>query len=251
MTINLKYKVLFMLHFLLHQVRCGTLLFDLKLVTNAPDGAESPGWMILDLFPQPLNMDVDGPGVSDVFISPDLVEELFPCEHLIRGRSQEIKQLQFLGRHIYGMPVADNGIVGQIDREAVVFNAFCLIFRGLLGFDWLIPAQDCADPCDHFLGIKGLHNIVVGAELKSEYFIKNFSFCGKHDDRRRGFGADLTAHLVPVDSRKHQIKENQVGMIGFIGGERILSIIYNLCIKSFLYEIKGNKFCDIFVVIDN
>ena len=60
MTINFKYKVLFMLHFLLYQVRCGTLLFDLKLVTNAPDGAESPGRMILDLFPQPFDMDVDG-----------------------------------------------------------------------------------------------------------------------------------------------------------------------------------------------
>ena len=39
--------------------------------------------MVLDLFSQPLDMDIDRTGVSEVLISPDVVEQLLTCKDLI------------------------------------------------------------------------------------------------------------------------------------------------------------------------
>ena len=39
--------------------------------------------MILDLLAQTLNMNINGTGVADILISPDLVKELFTCEYLV------------------------------------------------------------------------------------------------------------------------------------------------------------------------
>ena len=39
--------------------------------------------IVLDLFPQPFDMDIDGAGVTEVLISPDVVEQLLTCKDLI------------------------------------------------------------------------------------------------------------------------------------------------------------------------
>ena len=39
--------------------------------------------MVFDLFPQPFDMDIDGAGVTEVLISPDVVEQLLTCKDLI------------------------------------------------------------------------------------------------------------------------------------------------------------------------
>ena len=46
--------------------------------------------MILDLFPEPFDMDIDRAGVAEVLIAPDMVEQLLTGEDLIRGGSKEI-----------------------------------------------------------------------------------------------------------------------------------------------------------------
>ena len=46
--------------------------------------------MILDFFPQTLDMDIHGSGVADVFITPDMVQELLPGKDLVGGRGEEV-----------------------------------------------------------------------------------------------------------------------------------------------------------------
>ena len=49
------------------------VLLYFKLITNAPNGAESPGIVVFDFLPQPLDMDIDSTCISNVFIAPDMV----------------------------------------------------------------------------------------------------------------------------------------------------------------------------------
>ena len=62
---------------------------------------QTPGLVVFDLLTETFDMYVDRSGISDVFISPNMIQQLFPGEDLIRRGGQKIQQLQFLGRHIH------------------------------------------------------------------------------------------------------------------------------------------------------
>ena len=74
------------------------LLLYFKLVSNAPYGGKFPAIMIFDLLAQTLNMHINSTGISNILISPDLIQKLLSCKHLIWRRCQdtwEAKRLQF------------------------------------------------------------------------------------------------------------------------------------------------------------
>ena len=66
------------------------LPLHLEFVTNAPDGGQRPVVIVLDFFPETFDVDVYGPGIADILISPDMVQQLLTGEDLIRGGSKEI-----------------------------------------------------------------------------------------------------------------------------------------------------------------
>ena len=72
-------------------------------------------------------MYVHSAGVADVFIAPDMVQELFSCKNLVRRGCQEIEKFQLLGRHLHGMALVKNGIIGQVYDEIRVFHIFALL----------------------------------------------------------------------------------------------------------------------------
>ena len=56
------------------------------------------------------------------------------------------------------MAVTDNGIIRQVDRQSVIFNAFCFVLHWFFRFYRIVPSQDRTDPCDHLFGIEGFHD---------------------------------------------------------------------------------------------
>ena len=52
------------------------LLLYFKLVSNAPYGGKFPAIMIFDLLAQTLNMHINRTGISNILISPDLIQKL-------------------------------------------------------------------------------------------------------------------------------------------------------------------------------
>ena len=65
-------------------------LFYLKLVSDAPDSCDAPGWLVLDFLAETLYMHIDSAGVADIFIAPYVVQKLLPCKHLIWRRGKKI-----------------------------------------------------------------------------------------------------------------------------------------------------------------
>ena len=117
--------------------------------------------MIFDLFSKTFDVDIHSPGVADVFVSPDLIEKLFSCKHLIRRSCKEIQKLQLLWRHIHVLSIYNDRVVRQVDRNARIFDAFPFGNIVCLRFGRLIPAQNGFYPGNEFLRIKRFDNIVV------------------------------------------------------------------------------------------
>ena len=53
-------------------------LFYLKLVSDAPDSCDAPGWLVLDFLAETLYMHIDSAGVADIFIAPYVIQKLLP-----------------------------------------------------------------------------------------------------------------------------------------------------------------------------
>src|SRR5699024_3212620 len=97
------------------------------LVSDAPDRADGPAFAVLDLFAETLDMYVYRAGIANVLIAPDVVEKLLPGKYLVGGGGQEIEEFQLLGRHLHGMSLVKNGIVGQVDHQVGIFHKFPLL----------------------------------------------------------------------------------------------------------------------------
>jgi len=79
-------------------------------------------FMIVDFLTQTLNMYVNGTGITNVFISPDLVKKLFTGKYMVRGRGKEIQKLQLLRRHFNRASHIEDRVVGLINNQIRIFH---------------------------------------------------------------------------------------------------------------------------------
>ncbi len=86
--------------------------------------------MIFNFFSQTLDVYINRAGVSNVFISPDLIQKLLSGKYMVWGRRQKIQKLQLLWGHIHGFSHINYRIVGEIDGKIFVFHTFVTaVFR--------------------------------------------------------------------------------------------------------------------------
>ena len=62
---------------------------------------------------------------------------------------------------------------------------------------------------------------------------------------------DFTADLIAVDSREHQIQNDQIRAKRGKFFQCFFSVIYDFCLKAFFGKIQGDELCDVVIVIDN
>ena len=89
-----------------------------KFIAHAPHGLERPfGGNTLQLFAQALDVNVNRAGVTEIIEAPYFIEKLVSCEYLIEIGCEEVKQLEFLRRHLdCGAHICDL-VVWQIDYK--------------------------------------------------------------------------------------------------------------------------------------
>ena len=151
------------------------------------------------------------------------------------------------------MAAVGDRVVGQVDGQVRVLHILALLgrFRRGRSRSSLIAAQHGLDPGYQLLGVEGLDHVVISAQLQSQDLIKNFALGGKHDDRNLGGGPQLTAHLVAVDTRKHQIQQDQVRLKFREDLQGFLAVIDNIGFVAFFHQIERNQLCDVLIVIYN
>src|SRR2546427_8414656 len=111
-----------------------------KAVSDATDGVDEP-WrrgLLLDLAAEPVNVNVDRPGLTRVVVAPDALEELVAGEHLTGMTQQEDEQLEGLRLDRQGVAVAEQPMAGDVDLDAPEIDDR----RRVLGRDSLFGASE-------------------------------------------------------------------------------------------------------------
>ena len=72
-----------------------------------------------------------------------------------------------------------------------------------------------------------LGQILVTTRLQTRDHVLRISLGGDEDDRherQRGVGLEPPAHLDPVDTRHHDVQQNEVGVLPAGEGQRLLAV---------------------------
>src|ERR1700712_109402 len=165
----------------------GGLIGRSRLVADPSHGDHDRGVLRvdLDLGPQPLDVDVDQPGVGGVAVPPDLLEQDLAR---VLGQADEQVELQ------RGQPdldaVAGDRVAGDVDGE--VPDVEVLRRRNLEA------PYPCPDAGHELLGLERLRHVVVGPGLQADDDVDGVALGGEHHDRDARLRADLPAHVDAV-----------------------------------------------------
>jgi hypothetical protein len=113
------------------------------------------------------------------------------------------------------------------------------------------PAQHAADAGDQLAGAERLDHVVVGAQLQADDPVRLVALGGQHDDRGRGLGADLAAHLQAVHARQHQIQHDQVRNAGAEGRQRGRAVGGRLDAVALPFQVVLDDLADGRLVVDD
>ena len=139
------------------------------------------------------------------------------------------------------MSVVNDGVVRQVDDEIRIFDKIAMLFghgRCRRLHRQLVAPQNGFDSGNQLFRIKRFDHVVVGAQLQPQHLIKDFALGGEHDDWHLGGASQFPADLIAVDARKHQIKENQVGLKFGKYPESFFPVSDNFRFKTFFRQVK-------------
>ena len=74
---------------------------------------------VFDLAAQPVDVDVDRPGLAGVVVAPDLLEQLVAGEDLARVADQEREQVERLRLDRQRLAVAQQAMPGEVDLDPI------------------------------------------------------------------------------------------------------------------------------------
>lgn len=170
-----------------------------------------------DLAAQPLHVHVDEPCVAGMAIAPDLLQQQFAGERLPRG-ARECEQQVELQRGERNQSVTAVHRV-RVDVDDQVTDAQ---HRGVLA-GGAHPAQPRPDPRQEFLCLERLGHVVVGARLQPLDHVTGVGLRGEHHDRHIRFRPQVATHVDAVATGKHQIQQNEVGLVRAKRLERLVA----------------------------
>lgn len=151
-------------------------------------------------------MGINGAGVYDALVAPDIGEEDFAAQDFAAAFDQEGDESELGGGEIKAAAFEFDAEVGAID------------FKGIDGEDvrldlLLAAAVEAFHTEDEFSGAEGFGDIVIGTEFEATDAVFGFSFCSEHEDSDFGSlreGFELAADFVTVESWKHQIQNDDI-----------------------------------------
>ena len=113
------------------------------------------------------------------------------------------------------------------------------------------PPQPRPDPGDELLGLERLENVVVGAGLQPEDDVYGVGLRGQHDDRHARLAPDLAAHVDPVGTGQHQVKQHQIRPGLAEGVKRLIPVGHERRLESLTAEHDAKHLRERRVVIDD
>ena len=95
---------------------------------------------------------------------------------------------------------------------------------------------------------KGLGHIIIGSQSQTSDLVNIVFLCRDHDDRCILFLADLAADFKSIQSRQHQIQDDQIKLFRKRSLQSTISRMFNLHIKSGEFQIIFLKICNSYFI---
>ena len=176
--------------------------------------------IVAQLLTDVTDVHIDSSGLAIELIAPDAVEQEVAGQHLAAADDEQLEQLELLERQRQLLAVAEGLVVAHVDRESAnVQDALILVLR-------CGAAQKRLHAGNQLAHGEGLGDVIVRAQLEAENLVHFVALGGQHDDRNiRGGGLALqsSAHFHTVDTRQHDVQENQRRALVRADDQRVLA----------------------------
>ena len=126
------------------------------------------------------------------------------------------KQLEFLGRQLYGSAFYGDRAFFEIDHQ-IVGN------EGRDGVAGAGATQGSADAGHQFLDAEGLDDVIIGAGVERLDLVAFGVAHGEHDDGNVAGGPNFAASIEAGDAGQIHVENDQVGVLGTDKTERLFS----------------------------
>ena len=180
---------------------------DLCLVSHTVYGMQLQVGILGQLFPYALDGCIDHPGIPGKIESPDIVQQLFPCEDLAGMGCHQVKDLDLLGGEDHLFSVHRDLVAFKVDDRIALGDPVPVGFQVHL----VEAAKDHLDPADDLPGRERLDDIIIGAQGKAQQLVHFLALGCQHDDGHVADRPDIRAQLGAAAPGHHDIKDDQVG----------------------------------------
>src|SRR3954453_715438 len=217
------------------------------LVPDAPDGGNRA--LVTELAAELAHMHVHGARVPRKRVTPDALEQLIAGQHQAAVIEQLPQQVELLWSELH-LVAADCDLASPgVDLDGAVFHHGLGRPAALLGLGG--AAQDRLDASDQLARVERLGQVVVGAHLEPDDLVDVVVAGGQHQDWHVRGGADLPAHLEPVDVGQHQVEHHQVGL-GVLGlHQRLAAVAGDLDLVARVLQVHRDEGCNVALVLDD
>jgi hypothetical protein len=139
---------------------------------------------------------------------------------------------------MHGLAAAEDLTPSRIDLEVVESQ------DDVVHWGRVRPTKDGPDTRYDLARGERFGNVVVRAELESDDPIGLVTARREHDHRGCMIGPDTAEHLEPVESRKHQVEQHEVGAVILEDRERGLAVLGAEHAEPVLLEITAEHLAD-------
>src|SRR5215207_593300 len=164
-----------------------------ELVADPADGQDPLRLVrrLLDLAPEVRDVDVARTLVADVRALPEMLHDLAPAVGALRLLGEQRQQPELRGRQLDFAASERDLVPGQVERE----RSHPLEGVASPGPIELSASEQGAHAADELGDRERLRDVVVGADLETEYAVDLGILCGQHHDRDVAFGAQPPTDL--------------------------------------------------------
>ena len=191
-------------------------------------------------------MHIEGLGVTEVVATPHAIDDLTAGQHAVDVLQQQLEQLKLLERH---------GNLFAVYEYLVTLD----VHRYWAGLDqvacnqgWLnAAAKHGLHASQQLTSRVRLGHVVVGANLEANDLVDFGVLRGQHDDWHVADGANGTAHLAAALARKHEVQQDQVGLLALEEGQRLDAVFCLDGLVTLALQLDYQRLAEVLLVFNN
>lgn len=195
-------------------------------------------------------MDVDAAVEGDEFAAENGFDHIVARDDVPGSLEEKGEQIEFNGGELDFAIFAADG-AGAFVQFDIAENDCFRDGRGRIGRGKNAAPEHRLNAGSQLARIKGLHQVVVGADFQAVDAIHVVAAGGEHNYREAGFLPDLAESFEAFDLGKHDVEDDQGKLAGDGAGQAFCAVIGNVNAEALGLEVLAEEFAELNVIVDN